>query len=113
MSVVTTTSKPRTTCPVSRQQFTATAKPVTVNIGEQALSASVKQFSTGSMGWFANGKVTVLVDGVPVQCQVSMNITAIGSKELPEAPTTITPEVQAIIDAVRAKAAREEATEAA
>jgi hypothetical protein len=108
MSTVTTTSKPRTTCPVSRQQFTSTAKPVAVNIQGQVLSAAVKQFSTGSMGWFANGKVVVEVDGVPVACQVSLNITAIGSKELPEAPMTITPEVQAIIDAVRAKTATEE-----
>jgi hypothetical protein len=84
----TTTRK--TTCPVTRQQFTSTAKPLTVNINNQPLTASPKQFSTGSIGFFANGKVQVTVDGVPVMCQVSMNITVIGSKDLPSS----TPDAQ-------------------
>ena len=73
----------KTSCPVTRQQFTANAKPLTVAINNQPLSSSPKQFSTGSMGWFANGKVQVVIDGVPVMCQVSTNITVIGSKDLP------------------------------
>jgi hypothetical protein len=85
MSTVTTTSTTarRTSCNVTRQQFTSTAKSVTVTIANQPLAASPKQFSTGSMGWFANGKVSLVVDGQPVMCQVSLNITVIGSKDLP------------------------------
>ena len=82
-ATVTTTTARKTCCPVTREKFTAHAKPVTVAISNQPLSASPKQFSTGSMGWFANGKVTVVIDGVPVLCQVGLNVTVIGSKELP------------------------------
>ena len=77
------TTARKTACPVTRQQFTANAKPVTVTIAGQPLAASPKQFSTGSVGFFANGKVTVVIDSAPVQCQVSVNITVIGSKDLP------------------------------
>jgi hypothetical protein len=82
----------KTSCPVSRAQFTSTAKALTVAISGQPLSASPKQFSTGSFGFYANGKVTIVVDGQPVQCQVSLNITVIGSKDLRDATA---PEVQA------------------
>jgi hypothetical protein len=82
-STATTTAR-KTTCPVTRQQFASTAKPVTVAIAGQPLAASPKQFSTGSVGFFANGKVAVVIDGVTVQCQVSVNITVIGSKDLPQ-----------------------------
>ena len=80
---MSTATARKTTCPVTRSQFTSTAKALTVAIANQPLSASPKQFSTGSFGFYANGKVTVVVDGVPVQCQVSLNVTVIGSKELP------------------------------
>jgi len=87
MSTATATSPVNSTrktqCPVSREQFSTHAKPVTVAINNQPLSSSPKQFSTGSMGWFANGKVQVVIDGIPVMCQVSTNITVIGSKDLP------------------------------
>jgi hypothetical protein len=103
----------KTTCAITRQQYTANAKPVTVAINNQPLSASPKQFSTGSMGWFANGKVSLIVDGIPVQCQVSLNITVIGSKDLPFDTATPSPEVQAIRDTATPKAAASEATQAA
>jgi hypothetical protein len=99
----------KTACPITRNQFTTAAKPVVVNIANQPLNASPKQFSTNSVGWFANGKVSLLVDGVPCMCQVSLNITVIGSKELPEAPTVLSPEVQAIVATSKAKAAQEQA----
>jgi hypothetical protein len=93
MATATATSTVRkTSCPVTRQQFSSTAKALTVAISGQPLAASPKQFSTGSFGFYANGKVSVLVDGVPVQCQVSLNITVIGSKDLPQDAST--PEVQ-------------------
>jgi hypothetical protein len=73
----------KTSCPITREQFKH-AKHVTVEINGQKLTADPKSFSTGSLGWYLNTKVTVEVDGVPVQAQVGMNLTIVGSKELPK-----------------------------
>ena len=77
----------KTSCPITRQQFKH-AKPVTVVINDQRLDAEPKEFSTGSLGWYLNAKVTLEVEGVRVPVQVGMNLTIVGSKELPkdEAP---------------------------
>lgn len=71
----------KTLCPISREDFTGKAKPLSIRIGDQLVSADVKEFSTGSFGWFLNGKVTVEVDGVPLKVQVGLNLTVVGSKE--------------------------------
>lgn len=73
----------KTVCPVSRQAFRNHAKPVTVTFNGQPMAASVKEFSTGSLGWYLSGKAIVEVDGVPVQVQIGMNAAAVGSKGLP------------------------------
>jgi hypothetical protein len=73
----------KTTCPVSRSEFKANAKAVTVKIGEVPLVAEVKEFSTGSLGWYLNGKTTMDVGGKTVTVQIGLNMTIIGSKELP------------------------------
>jgi hypothetical protein len=84
----------KTTCPITRAQFHAKAKPIAVTIGEQKFDAEVKEFSTGSLGWNINAKITVEIDGVRVPVQVGMNLTIVGSKELPSdsppAPATPT-----------------------
>jgi hypothetical protein len=41
----------------------------------------VKSFSTGSFGWYINGKTVVQVDGKSVSVQIGMNMTIVGSKE--------------------------------
>jgi hypothetical protein len=46
--------------------------------------APVKIFSTGSLGWYLNGKTSIKVDGVDVPVQIGLNLTIVGSKELPE-----------------------------
>ena len=74
----------KTTCPISRPQFLSKAKPVTVTINGVPLLAEVKEFSTGSLGWYLNGKTAIEVDGVPVSVQIGMNMTVVGSKELPK-----------------------------
>jgi hypothetical protein len=75
---------PKTACPVTREQFRRTAQPVRVQIGEQTLLAEPKEFSTGSLGFYAGQKVTLtLADGSRVVCQVGLNLTVVGSKELP------------------------------
>ena len=42
----------------------------------------MKEFSTGSFGWNLNTKVIVDVGGQPVNVQVGMNLTVVGSKDL-------------------------------
>jgi len=51
---------------------------------EVPLQAEVKEFSTGSLGWYLNGKTTIDVGGTPVSVQIGMNLTIVGSKELPQ-----------------------------
>jgi len=48
------------------------------------MMAEVKEFSTGSLGWNINAKTTIDVDGTSVPVQIGLNLTIIGSKELPK-----------------------------
>jgi hypothetical protein len=72
----------KTTCPISREQFRAKAKQVPITIAGQQLAADVKEFSTGSLGWYLNGKTNIEIDGVLVAVQIGLNLTIVGSKEL-------------------------------
>ena len=74
----------KTTCPITRADCRGKAKPVAVTIGEQKLVADVKEFSTGSLGWYLNGKTTIDVGGTPVVVQIGLNLTIVGSKDLPQ-----------------------------
>lgn len=73
----------KTTCPITRGDFRGHAKPVKVTIAGHDFTAAVKEFSTGSLGWYLNGKAEIEVNGVPVQVQIGMNLTIVGSKDLP------------------------------
>jgi hypothetical protein len=73
----------KTSCPITREQFRASAKQVPITIAGQQLAADVKEFSTGSLGWYLNGKTNVEIDGVLVSVQIGLNLTIVGSKELP------------------------------
>jgi len=68
-------------CPLSKTQFIEKAEPVRVSLNGQEMLAEVKEFSTGSFGWYLNGKTVITVDGKPVAVQVGMNLTLVGSKE--------------------------------
>lgn len=70
-------------CPVSRSEFREQAQPVKVEINGIAMMAEVKEFSTGSFGWYLNGKSLIDVGGKQVSVQIGMNMTVVGSKELP------------------------------
>ncbi len=59
----------------------AKAEPLKVTINGQDMLAEVKQFSTGSFGWYMNGKTVVTVDGKAISVQIGMNLTVVGSKE--------------------------------
>ncbi len=67
-----------------KSAFKSAAQPVPITIAGQTLTAEPKAFSTGSVGFFLNGKITVTINGEPVRLQVSGSLTAIGSKEWPE-----------------------------
>jgi hypothetical protein len=73
----------KTACPISRADFRSKAKAVQVTINNVPHLAPVKEFSTGSLGWYLNGKTTIEIDGVPVAVQIGLNLTIVGSKELP------------------------------
>jgi hypothetical protein len=81
----------KTHCPISRGQFRAKAKAVTVVINGVPLIAEAREFSTKSLGWYLNGKTSIEIDGVPVSVQIGLNMTIVGSKELPEEPPAAGP----------------------
>lgn len=74
----------KTSCPITRDEFRNGAEPVEVKIGEQTFTAEVKEFSTGSLGWYLNAKATLTVGGKRVPVQIGLNLTIVGSKELPQ-----------------------------
>jgi hypothetical protein len=67
--------------PVTRTQFLEKAEPVKVTINGQDLVADKREFSTGSFGWYYNGKITIPVDGKTLSIQVGLNLTVVGSKD--------------------------------
>ena len=70
-------------CALSQAQFLAKAEPLKINIHGSEMLAEVKAFSTGSFGWYLNGKTVVMVDGKAVSVQIGLNLTIVGSKEAP------------------------------
>jgi hypothetical protein len=72
-------------CQITRGHFRDHAKQQACTIAGKAVTAAVKEFSTGSLGWYANDKFDVEVGGKMVQVQLGLNLTIIGSKELPTA----------------------------
>jgi hypothetical protein len=76
----------KTSCPITRDQFRANAKAVQITLNGQSLNVPVKFFSTGSLGWYLNNKMDIDVGGTAVSVQIGLNMTIIGSKELPPDP---------------------------
>ena len=69
---------------LTREQFRTTAQPVTVVINGKEFEVAKKEFSTGSLGWNLNDKMDIEVGGQKVKVQIGLNLTIIGSKELPQ-----------------------------
>lgn len=74
----------KTSCPVTRREFVDKAEPIEYTIAGVPLIAEVKEFSTGSLGWNTNGKITLKVGEKNVTVQVGLNLTIVGSKDLPQ-----------------------------
>jgi hypothetical protein len=82
----------KTNCPITREQFRSRARPVSITVCDVPMVVPTKEFSTGSLGWYLNGKTVIEIDGTPVQVQLGLSLTIIGSKELPaDAPAPTQP----------------------
>lgn len=68
-------------CPLTRSQFLEKAEAIKIVINGQEIIADKREFSTGSFGWYHNGKVSITVDGKPLSVQIGLNLTVVGSKE--------------------------------
>jgi hypothetical protein len=77
---------PKTICPISRADFLSKAEPLKIDIGGYPLVAEPREFSTGSFGWYVNGKATITVDGKTIPVQVGMNLIVVGSKDTKSEP---------------------------
>ncbi len=71
----------KTTCPITLPKFLEKAEPLKISINGQDMLAEVKQFSTGSFGWYMNAKTLVQIDGKAVSVQIGMNMIIVGSKD--------------------------------
>lgn len=86
----TTAPKAKKVPQVTRQQFRDKAPAsiaVKLHDGKMELPGVIavkKEFETGSLGWYGNGKILVEIDGKPCEVQMGFNFTLIGSKELPK-----------------------------
>lgn len=78
----------KTTCPVTRAEFQSKAQTVRVMIGDREYVAQPKEFSTGSLGWNINDKIPIEIGGKSVTVQIGLNLTVVGSKDLPKEPET-------------------------
>lgn len=80
-------------CPVDRTKFAQSAKPIMVKAavpqepnddGTTAPPVPVvvapKEFSSGSLGWFATQKIVVMIDGVPCKAGIQVQIVLDHSK---------------------------------
>ena len=67
-------------CAISKSDFLASAKPLEITINGVPMLAEVKEFSTGSFGFFLNGKMSVKIGEKSVPVQIGANFTVVNSK---------------------------------
>ena len=77
-------AKSKSSLPITRQQFRDAAKGVVVTINGKEFKVPKKEFSTGSLGWYLNDKMDIEIDGHDIKVQIGLNLTIVGSKELPD-----------------------------
>jgi hypothetical protein len=80
-------AKMKTVCPISRDEFKSQAPTLEIVIGDRKFKAYPREFSTGSLGWYVSDKMDVEIAGKPVTIQLGLNLTVVGSKELPTGTT--------------------------
>jgi hypothetical protein len=67
---------------ITREEFREHAEPILVKLGDMALEAQPKEYASDSLGWSANEKRYIDLNGKRVQVQIGINVTVIGSKLL-------------------------------
>ena len=83
--------KQKTVCPVSRDECKASAPTLRIMVGEREFKANPREFSTGSLGWYVNDKMDIDIGGKSVTIQLGLNLTVVGSKDLPPNPGSTAP----------------------
>jgi hypothetical protein len=76
---------------ITREQFRTSAQAVKVVINGKEFEVAKKEFSTGSLGWYLNDKMDVEIGGQKVKVQIGLNLTIVGSKDLPQDQPTASP----------------------
>ena len=71
--------------PMTNNQFLSAAENIITNIGGNNVQLSVKEFSTGSVGWSYNGPLHIQVGNVLVKVMGNLNLTVAGSKPVQDA----------------------------
>lgn len=66
-------------CNLDRAKFLS-GPSIRLSVGGVQVEAKPREFSTGSLGYYASGKVPCEVDGQIVQIQVSANLPICGTK---------------------------------
>lgn len=75
----------RQECPISQEYFEEGAKPITLDLGDgQTMVLEPKLFSTGSFGWHASQKITVMVGDERVTVVANLLFTVMHSKKAPK-----------------------------
>jgi hypothetical protein len=67
-------------CSISKEDFMDHAEHLDLVVGDKASILTPKEFTTGSFGWGASTKLKVNVHNTPVQVQITVNATVLGSK---------------------------------
>jgi len=77
----------KTVCNLTRKAFLAKAPPMKLTLdlgkaGQHSLTAAPREFSSGSFGYYLNGKFPATIIKEEVTLNVGCNIIVVGSKEL-------------------------------
>src|SRR5262245_44238469 len=76
---------------ITREQFRTSAPSVKVVINGKEFDVAKKEFSTGSLGWYLNDKMDIEIGGQKVKVQIGLNLTIVGSKDLPQDQPPVSP----------------------
>ena len=71
---------------ITKREFARAAQRLQLSLdtgepGAAKVELEPREFSSGSFGWFTSEKLEVRVGAKKVRCQMSLNVTVIGSKK--------------------------------
>lgn len=71
-------------CAITKTQFRKGAKPLRASVNGTETVANVKEFASGTLGWFANGSTVVEIDGIPTKVTYQIQLFVANSKNAAE-----------------------------